>query len=261
MRRPSGNQFANCDELDPVPDLRGVFIPGSDPAIYNYSMRWPDSSAHDAAAAARLPGPDYYEVLSWLHEELRPAVYVEIGVGYGESLKLALPGTKALGIDPHPLADHPWRAATTIVPLTSEEYFARHRAPEFSLAFIDGLHLFEHALADLLRLAPFAAPGAVIALHDTVPLDRETASRVRTTEFYTGDVWKVLPFLTSHTNADAVTVATAPSGLTLIRGLEPAWRPPEESVREYIDLPWERYEAGPLIPNERSAVAARLLRQ
>jgi hypothetical protein len=223
---------------------------------------WPaDSSVHDAAAAASFPGPDYYEVLRWLHEELRPAAYIEIGVAYGESLKLALPGTKALGIDPHPIADHPWRAETTIVPLTSEEYFARHRPPEFSLAFIDGLHLFEHALADLLRLAPYAGPGAVIALHDTVPLDRETASRVRATEFHTGDVWKMLPFLAAHTQAEAITVAAAPSGLTLIRGLDPAWRPPEETVRRFIELPWESYEPGFLVPNERSAVAAWLLRQ
>lgn len=224
-------------------------------------MRWADSGAHDAAAAARFPGPDYYEVLRWLHEELRPAVYVEIGVGYGESLKLALPGTKALGIDPHPLADHAWRAATTIVPLTSEQFFAGHRPPEFSLAFIDGLHLFEHTLADLLRLAPYAGPGAVIAVHDTIPLDRETASRVRTTEFHTGDVWKLPSFLVCHANADVITVAAAPSGLTLIRDLDPAWRPAGDSIRRFIDLPWERYEAGGFVPNGRAAVAAWLLRQ
>ena len=103
-------------------------------------MRWADSSAHDAAAAARLPGPDYYEVLRWLHEELRPAAYVEIGVSYGESLKLALPGSTALGIDPHPLADHSWRAATTIVPLSSEDYFARHRPREYRRRLLARVH-------------------------------------------------------------------------------------------------------------------------
>ncbi len=232
-------------------------------------MEWPDSSAHDAAAAARFPGPDYYEVLGWIHEEMRPRAYVEIGVLYGESLKLALAGGMALGIDPHPVAAHPWRAATTIVPLTSEEFFARHRLREyfgedrFALAFIDGLHLFEFALADLLRLAPYAGRDSVIAVHDTIPLDRQTAARERTTQFYTGDVWKLLPFLASHASADVVTIPTAPSGLTLIRGLDPCWCPDRDVIRSFIELPWEYYAAHAgewlrTVPNRRPAVAGWL---
>ena len=83
-------------------------------------------------------------------------------------------------------------------------------------------------------------------------------SRVRTTEFHTGDVWKMLAVPRVRADADVITVAAAPSGLTLIRGLDPAWRPPEEAIRRFIEMPWERYEAQRLIPNERAAVAAWL---
>src|SRR5260370_41441605 len=98
------------------------------------------NAIHDAQAAARLPGPDHYQVLSWLHEALRPASYVEIGVMSGESLKLAWPPTVALGIDPQPNASHRWRASTQIVTMTSTEFFAQHNLadvlgmPHFSLA-------------------------------------------------------------------------------------------------------------------------------
>ena len=43
---------------------------------------------HLAEAAERLPGPEYYTVLGWLHEFLRPEVYLEIGVWAGDSLRL-----------------------------------------------------------------------------------------------------------------------------------------------------------------------------
>jgi hypothetical protein len=65
-------------------------------------------------------------------------------------------------------------------------------SPRFSLAFIDGLHLFEQAFLDFIALEKFARPGSVIMIHDCLPLNRVTADRTRTTDFYTGDVWKLV---------------------------------------------------------------------
>src|SRR5208283_2381968 len=48
---------------------------------------------HLQQASDALPGPDYYTVLRWIHEVLRPANYVEIGVRQGDSLRAALPDT------------------------------------------------------------------------------------------------------------------------------------------------------------------------
>jgi hypothetical protein len=33
---------------------------------------------HLAVACMRFPGPNYLDVLRWLHEELKPATYLEI---------------------------------------------------------------------------------------------------------------------------------------------------------------------------------------
>src|SRR5262249_802618 len=103
---------------------------------------------HDAAAARRFSGPDYLTLLSEIHRTLRPATYVEIGVMWGESLRLALPETRALGIDPHPRATDP-----RIYRMTSRAFFATHDPAAIlggpiEFAFIDGRHLFEEALAD-----------------------------------------------------------------------------------------------------------------
>lgn len=200
----------------------------------------------DAIASARFPGPDYYEVLQWLHRELRPASYVELGVGYGESLKLALPPTVALGIDPWPLADHPWRAETHIVRATSSDFFASHRLsdwigmPHFNFAFIDGLHLFDQVVDDLQHLQPWADARSIVAIHDTIPLDRESSARVRTTNFHTGDVWKTR-LLLEACRADCVTLAIAPAGLTLLRGLDEL-RFDASQTAAIRDLDWEDYQ-------------------
>jgi len=181
-------------------------------------------AVHDAAARRRFPGPDFYEAMRWIHEALEPETYVEIGVLGGCSLAAMRPETVAVGIDPAPLQDDP-----RIFRLTSAEFFARHDLRQVlggkavAFALIDGLHLFEQAIEDLCNLERYAGPGTVIALHDTIPLDRETSMRRRTTEFYTGDVWKVIPFLGRHRpELELITVAVAPTGLTLIRGLDSA---------------------------------------
>ena len=50
-------------------------------------------AAHDEAAARSFPGLDFYTVLGWIHQALRPRTYVEIGVLNGDSLRLVQPGT------------------------------------------------------------------------------------------------------------------------------------------------------------------------
>jgi hypothetical protein len=221
----------------------------------------------------RFPGPNYYDVLRWLHEELKPASYLEIGVFRGRSLSLAMPPTIALGIDPCPKVDHHWQTQTQVVPMTSSEFFSRHSLAEFfgadcfSLALVDGLHQFERAMDDIFNLEVYAQPDSVIALHDTIPLDERTASPTRRTDFYTGDVWKVVPFLKQfRPDLEIVTVRTGPSGLTLIRRLSTTRKKQQadtEALARFRELPWEfykqhRHEFLETIPNERDAVAGWL---
>ena len=222
-----------------------------------------ESRSDDRQAADRFSGPDYLEVLGWLHEWLRPAVYLEIGVLYGESLRLAMPPTLAIGVDPAPLADHPWRTETRIHPMTSREFFLRGSVPQISLAFLDGAHLFEDALDDFRNVEHHAAKGAVVALHDTIPLDERTAARERVTDFHTGDVWKMLAYYTHYRpGLEVVTVSAAPTGLTLVRGLSAPPRHDENDVARIAALPFAaRADHLVSIPNSREAVHAWLLRQ
>ncbi len=225
---------------------------------------------HDADAAARFPGPDSYQVLGWIHEALKPETYLEVGVLGGCSLRLAQPPTVALGIDPAPLDDGPWCTDTQLFRLTSTEFFTQHDPRRLlggkpvAFAFIDGRHLFDQVIEDLFHLERHMAPHGIVALHDTIPLDRETSARRRTTEFYTGDVWKTLPFLRQERpDLEFVTVETAPTGLTLIRGWDPnrSVAPPSDRVAEFAALDFDYFERHSPeflepVPNDRAAVEA-----
>jgi len=249
-----------------VPD-RHVTVPGGAAAGTTFDSR--EYVMHEIVASMRFPGPDYYEVLQWLHQDLKPESYLEIGVWRGRSLALAAPPTIALGIDPCTKIEHGWTARTQILPLTSSEFFAKHRLKEFfgsdrfSLAFVDGLHQFEQAIEDVYHLESYAGPGSLIAVHDTIPLDEKTSARERRTMVHMGDVWKILPFLKEQRpDLDVITVRTGPSGLTLIRRLNPSRKRSEaevEAVGRLQELPWGYYQQHrkaflQTIPNDRNAL-------
>ncbi len=205
---------------------------------------------HVALARLRWPGPDYRAWLAWFHTHLAPRLYLEIGVERGDSLALALPSTRVVGVDPAPQGD-PLRQCAGPARLyrqTSAAFFAAIPADSgldaggFDLAFIDGDHHFEAVLDDFIAAERHAAPGAVLLLHDTVPLTAATASREHRTGFYTGDGWKIVPCLRSlRPDLQIATLPTAPTGLTVVTGLDPS----STLLRERLPLIHEAYAALP----------------
>jgi hypothetical protein len=220
-----------------------------DTSPYDDALR----DTHIAQAAAALPGPDYYTVLGWIHQILRPATYVEIGIRHGDSLRAALPETRCVGIDPEPTVNAPLPPDTGVFAMTSDSFFADYNLaevlgqPNFSLAFIDGLHLFEQALLDFIHLERFASRRSIIMIHDSLPLDRATSDRVRTTHFYSGDIWKLAMCLKARRqDLRLTTIRTGPTGLCLISRLDPdsdvLVRSFDEVVSEYVALDFKDYK-------------------
>jgi hypothetical protein len=209
---------------------------------------------HLALATSSLPGPDYYTVLRWMHEILKPRSYIEIGIRNGESLLLALAETRCIGIDPLPGIRSPLPENMRIFATTSDEFFRNENvpallgSPHFSVAFIDGLHLFEQALRDFINLEKFASPRSIILLHDCLPLDAVTSDRTRTTHFYTGDVWKLTMCLRVHRPDLRMTmIRTRPTGLCLVSHLNPQSTALESQyadlLSEFVDLSYADFQS------------------
>lgn len=201
---------------------------------------------HRLMAKIALPGPSYLDILSFLHRALRPRTYLEIGVASGESLALVLPDTRAIGIDPEPRLDYVLAPGTTVARTTSDRFFAGGDVrAEFGglpidMAFIDGLHCFEYALRDFINVEQYCAHGSTVLIHDCYPLSRRTAERERVTRFWSGDIWRLVPALRKHRPDLAVhTIAAAPTGLAIVRGLDPA----SAVLRERMDSIVEEFLA------------------
>jgi len=233
--------------------------------------------AHVALSALRMPGDGYLTWLERLYDALAPETVIDVGVFQGASLALVRPPTVAIGIDPNPTVVFPLKAQTHIFAETSDEFFEQGRAKgllagrPLSVGFIDGLHLYEQALRDFIGLEALCGPHSVLMLHDTVPLDEPTQARTRETVFHTGDVWKVVLCLKHYRpDLDVFTIATAPTGLTLVTGLDPASRVLrdnfDEAVARFVDTPFSAIEpdlqtALEIVPNDWDVVRSRLEQQ
>jgi hypothetical protein len=182
----------------------------------------------------------YLKVLEVLHREIAPAHYLEIGIRHGESLALAK--GPATGIDPAPTLNRDLPSTTRIVVQTSDAFFADASdgvTPD--LCFIDGMHLFEHALRDFMNCEHRAAPGAVVVIDDIFPNHPAQADRDRHTQIWTGDIWRLVEILRRYRpDLFLLSLDSWPSGLLLVAGLDPAnrvlWDAYDSIVLEGLDL-------------------------
>jgi predicted O-methyltransferase YrrM len=228
-------------EIGMFADARAIYeqvlrqIPNQRAAVEMLSIL--DQREHVQAAKERFPGPEYLEWLSWLHQVLKPAGYLEIGVETGQSLRFAQRPTKAVGIDPQIHIVHSQECWVKLFKQTSDDFFAQHDLHEVmdgnavDLAFIDGLHTFDQALKDFFNIERYAHAGTVVVLHDIFPVTPITAARNRQSLFWLGDTWKATVILRkTRPDLRIVTLPTFPSGLTLVTGLNSGARDIAEGI-------------------------------
>jgi predicted O-methyltransferase YrrM len=197
---------------------------------------------------------DYFDVLADLHRSRRPTTYLEIGVFRGDALRLASEDAVCVGVDPEPVLEPGNGGHCHIEAMTSDAFFASPRPRELfgdrpiDMVFIDGMHLFEYALRDFNNAEALSTSESIILVHDCLPRDAVTASRERTTDHWTGDVWKlVLCLLDCRPNLDLSIIDVPPSGLCVIRRLDPSDNTLRDAynaiVEKYRPLGFEAWEA------------------
>jgi hypothetical protein len=248
---------------------------GKSASEYRAALSFDDDlvQAHLGLSKLRMPGDDYLVWLERLHTALVPESYLEIGIARGQSLAYARPPTRAVGVDPEPTINAPLKAETHIFCETSDVFFSERRlapllnARPLALAFIDGLHVFQQSLKDFMNVEAVCGPRSVVLIHDTVPLDEPTQRPDRQKQFYTGDVWKTVLCLKHYRpDLDIFTIATPPSGLTIVIGLDPTSGVLrdnyDQAVARFIDTSFSAVEfildtALNVIPNDWMLVQSR----
>lgn len=194
----------------------------------------------------------YYDVLDAIHRTLYPRTYLEIGIRHGDSVALALPGTRVIGVDPAPSIWVALPKDAIVEKCTSDDFFDSGRivahlgGSPIDLSFIDGMHLWEFALRDFLNIERHSHTGSVVLIHDCLPRCALEAQRERASVGWTGDVWKLLYFLREERpDLDVTILDSPPSGLGVIRHLNPD-RPDIDIsavVERYKGLDFQSFEA------------------
>jgi hypothetical protein len=148
---------------------------------------------------------DYVEMLERLHAAIQPEVYLEIGVDYGRSLVVSR--SRTVAIDPHArlspavFFNKPW---VKVFRMASDDFFqsempaATLEGHRLDLAFIDGLHEFTQVVRDLENVERWAHSGTIVVIDDVLPRNTHEASLAWHEGAWTGDVWRVVPFLREH---------------------------------------------------------------
>jgi hypothetical protein len=193
---------------------------------------------------------EYLTLLDRVQQTLRPRTYVEIGVRFGTSLQLALPGTTCVGIDPAAELRYPVPRRAEVFNMKSDDFFATHDLRDVlgsrpvDVAFIDGMHWFEFALRDFANIEAACSPGSVVFIHDCYPIDAASAARERATKLWSGDVWKtILALRELRPDLDVVTLDAKPTGLAMVTGLDPMstvlFDAMDATIERYMDVPYE----------------------
>lgn len=122
--------------------------------------------------------------------------YLEVGIREGEVIS-QIPVKEKVGVDPRPLLDRldeelmPGLDGLRVFPCKSDDFFAKN-TETFDVVFVDGLHLYEQAIKDILNAFNCLNHGGFVVVHDLLPASAAEGARKVKPGAWNGDVWKVM---------------------------------------------------------------------
>ena len=244
-------KYAGCELVESWHDEKSEW--GDLIGVFQTTAPTPEQRA--AEQAVEYGGRPYVSYIADFLEARGSSAHLEIGTFHGQSLAPLTCTT--LAIDPEFQLRHPImgkKQAAFLFQMTSDAFFEAHdpchylRGPITS-AFLDGLHLFEALLRDLIHTERYCTPGGVIFLHDCLPLSVEMTVREHAdvpldgpySGWWTGDVWKLVPILRKYRpDLEMTFLDCPPTGLLMLTRLNPRDRTLEENydriVEDFMEL-------------------------
>jgi SAM-dependent methyltransferase len=179
------------------------------------------------------------EVIQRLLDLYEAPSYLEIGVCDGTTFHAVRAARRvavdpAFTFDPEVARADPAQAGATYHPIPSDAYFTgAGRDDAFDLIFLDGLHLFDQTLRDLIHAIARLKPGGAIVIDDVLPVsygaslrDVEESAKFRRmspgpeeAKAWMGDVFKLVFWIRDYLlDWDYATVDANHGQLVLWRG-------------------------------------------
>ncbi len=202
----------------------------------------------------RARGLFYVDFLQRVHDNMLFDLYFEVGTNIGNSL--APSRSRSVAVDPFFRIEGDLVGAKPGLHLfqcSSDEFFAGdflgRNDMKIGFGFLDGMHLFEYLLRDLINAERHCREGSVLALHDCCPFGFRMLTRDLDNipnGAWTGDVWKLVPILRQYRPDLTLTVLDcSPTGLCLLTGLDPENTVLsdnyEDIVAQWVDIELQDY--------------------
>lgn len=187
---------------------------------------------------------DRSTVIKEIHNIVKPELYLEIGIRDGYSLLCANKETEIIAIDPNPIIAYELPPKTRIFKETSDDFFKNHNIEKIynkkvDLAFIDGMHLFDFVLRDFINVEKACRKDSVILLHDTIPIDAPSATRISTEKnlnYWSGDVYKIILILKEfRPDLELINFNVPKTGLCIVKNLDSTSTVLEENYDRIIE--------------------------
>lgn len=175
-------------------------------------------------------------------DRLSAALYVEIGVRDGATFR-SVTCCRKIAIDPVRTEKmRTVRPGESFFEETSDRFFEANvrdalGGQRIDVCLIDGLHVFEQVIRDVLNCAQWMRPDGVILLDDCNPTSAERGQPVPTGGAWNGDVWKAM---------------------AVIRRTQPQWHCMTVDTDQGIGLIWGFASRGAEIPESEIAWARNL---
>ena len=146
------------------------------------------------------------DFVSMVAKIYKPKLYLELGLYQGETWRKVVPHCEqAIGVD---VVDRGFSGGEIHIKTTDSFFNTFDR--QVDMAFIDADHCFESVLKDFHNVSTRLREGGVIIVHDTDPESDSLFDKG-----YCGDAYRVVAWLESHEEYNAVTLPVAEAGLTI----------------------------------------------
>ena len=186
------------------------------------------TQAYEGLVQAVMPGPGLIEGLTDIHQLLKPAHYLQLGVDRGDALRSVGLETRCIVVANGAKLDLDVVEPDEFYPMASKAFFNHHQVRELfggaavDLALLRGPSSYESLLEEFIELERSVGARTVICVEGTYPVEGKSAHRRRRTDYWVGDRWKLVAILKAYRpDLYIQTLPAAPSGLTLITGMDP----------------------------------------
>lgn len=116
--------------------------------------------------------------------------YLEVGVKNRRTFD-NITCEQKVGIDPVLIISSEKEKGIDMFKQDSDTFFKENKNT-FDIVLVDGLHLYEQAMKDVINSWNCLNLNGAIVIHDCLPKTAVMCSRKRVTREWTGDVWKVI---------------------------------------------------------------------